>query len=389
MKKNLLYIANGAVAGLAGAALFFLCAFSFHWGGIGQSQLMTTIPAADSSASVSQVVSATAGGLNPTQIYQKYADASVQIVSTFSGSGSSLFNSGSSGGKGIGSGFVANAEGYILTNAHVVIDTETSNTPTKASKVEVNFRSGKKAEATIVGYDLTSSDVAVLKVDPSGLALVPAVLGDSGKVVVGEPVAAIGSPFGEYSSSITSGIVSAINRTVQSPSAGFAIQNAIQTDAAINRGNSGGPLFNSSGEVIGLNEQIATTSGGSEGVGFAVPINTAKQVMDQIITNGSVQYAWMGVVGQTLDAQTAKDMNLTVDKGALISDVQTGGPAQAAGLQKNDVIIKIDDQDITRMEDVTGILITRKPGDKVNVTYVRGGDTLKVEFALGTRPAHF
>ncbi|MHB0866929.1 MAG: S1C family serine protease [Thermoleophilia bacterium] len=389
MKKNLLYIANGAVAGLAGAALFFLCAFSFHWGGIGQDRLTTTIPAADSSASVSQVVSTPTGGLSPTQIYQKYADASVQIVSTFSGSAGSLLHAGSNGGQGIGSGFVTTTEGYILTNAHVVIDTETTSTPTKASKVEVNFRNGKKAEASIVGYDLTSSDVAVLKVDPTGLDLVVAALGDSSKVVVGEPVVAIGSPFGEYSSSITSGIVSAINRTVESPSAGFAIQNAIQTDAAINRGNSGGPLFNSAGEVIGLNEQIATTSGGSEGVGFAVPINTAKQVMDQIISNGSVQYAWMGVVGQTLDAQTAKDMNLTVDKGALINDVQADGPAQKAGLLKGDVIIKVDDQDITRMEDVTGILITRKPGDKVNVTYIRGGETQQVAFELGTRPEHF
>lgn len=386
MKKNLLYIANGTVAGLAGAALFFLGAFYLHWGGIGQERTTATVPAAESSAPVTQVVSSGGSAMGPTQIYQKYADASVQIVSTFSSGGSSPLHSSGSGAQGIGSGFVTSAEGYILTNAHVVIDTETSTTPTKASKVEVNFRNGKKVEASIVGYDLTSSDVAVIKVDPSGLDLVPAALGDSGAVVVGEPVVAIGSPFGEYSSSITSGIVSAINRTVESPEAGFAIQNAIQTDAAINRGNSGGPLFNSRGEVIGLNEQIATTSGGSEGVGFAVPINTAKQVMDQIISKGSVEYAWMGVVGQTLDAESSQGLNLTVDKGALISDVQSGGPAEKAGLKKSDVIIRVDDQDITKMEDVTGIMNTRKPGDKVKLTYVRGEETQQVEIELGKRP---
>lgn len=385
MKKNLIYIVNGIVAGLAGSAIFFVAAFYLHWGGIGQDRTTVTIPGAAPVESTQPV--AVSGGLTPAQIYDKYADSAVQIVSTFEGGRSSLFHPGQES-EAIGSGFVASSEGYILTNAHVVVDYQ-AQTPAKASKVEVNFRNGKKAEGTIVGYDLTSSDVAVIKIDPQGMDLVPANLGDSDAVVVGEPVVAIGSPFGLYSSSITAGIVSATDRSVESPETGFVIQNAIQTDTAINSGNSGGPLFNTRGEVIGLNEQIATVSGGSEGVGFAVPINTAKRVMEQIIAKGEVEYAWMGVVGQTVDAESASELKLTVEQGALISEVQSGGPAEAAGLEKGDVIVKIEDRDIKTMEDVTDVLVDRKPGDRIKVTYVRGSDTKEAEIELGKRPERF
>jgi S1-C subfamily serine protease len=384
MNKNLLYIANGIVAGLAGAALFFMAAFYLHWGGIGQDQTATVTTTVQApSAQVTQHVS-TDGLLTPEDIYNQYADSSVQIVSTFEGNGSSFFHTGGTT-EGIGSGFVTSADGYILTNGHVVVDEQSSN-QTEASQVKVNFRNGKTADATIVGYDLTSSDIAVIKVDPEGLDLVPAKLGDSEQVKVGEPVVAIGSPFGLYSSSITSGIVSATNRTVESPESGFVIQNAIQTDAAINQGNSGGPLFNMRGEVIGLNEQIATTSGGSEGVGFAVPINTAKRVLDEIVANGKVEYAWMGVIGQSVDAESAQGLNLSVQQGALVSDVQTGGPAEGAGLQKGDVITKVDGQEIKTMEDITDLLFDRKPGDTIKVTYVRGEETRETDLTLGTRP---
>ncbi|MBE0428595.1 MAG: trypsin-like peptidase domain-containing protein [Thermoleophilia bacterium] len=384
MKRNLLYIANAFVAGLAGAALFFMAAFYLHWGGIGQERVTVSEarPAAVTPP-VSQPVSAAGDSMTPAQIYEKYADSSVQIVTTFEG-GRSFFRS-DSGGRAIGSGFVVSADGYILTNAHVIVDWQ-RRTPQQASKVEVNFRNGKSAEASIVGYDLTSSDVAVLKVDAAGIDLVPVVMGDSESVIVGEPVVAIGSPFGLYSSSITSGIVSATDRTVESPEAGFAIQNAIQTDASINSGNSGGPLFNMRGEVIGLNEQIATVSGGSEGVGFAVPINTAKLVMDQIVATGKVEYAWMGIVGQSVTAEAADDLDLSVDRGALVVEAQSDGPAAQAGLQKNDVIVKIDDQDIETMEEVTGVLIARKPDDTVKVTFIRGGETRETELKLGKRP---
>jgi len=384
--KKFVNIAISVVAGLAGAALFFLLAYSMNFGGLGETQTTVTIPGPGSTEMISSS-STSSGDSSPERIYKTYADSVVQIVSTFEGSQSDIFHSGSAQ-QGIGSGFVVSKEGYILTNAHVVTNESTSRSSqsTRASDIEINFTNGKKTKATIVGYDLTSSDVAVLKIDPQGLDLVPVALGDSGTVVVGEPVAAIGSPFGEYSGSITSGIVSAVNRTVASPESGFSIQNAIQTDTAINQGNSGGPLFNSRGEVIGLNEQIATNSGGSEGVGFAVPINTAKKVMEQIIAKGEVEYAWLGVIGQTVDTEMAQEKKLAVDAGALISEIVTGAPAEAAGLQAGDIVTNIDDQKMDSMEAVSGYLAQHRPGDKIKLTYTRGTESHEVEIELAKRP---
>jgi len=367
-----------------GAALLLWLAFIVHVGGLGETQSTVTIPSSTSETQFTASPVPAGGSISPEQIYQKYADSVVQIVSTFPGQ-SNLFRSPEPE-QGVGSGFVASTDGYILTNAHVVTgESSQSAAAQQASDIEVNFKNGKKAKATIVGYDLTSSDVAVIKVDPQGLDLVPIPLGDSDKVTVGEPVVAIGSPF-EYASTITSGIVSATKRTVESPSTGFTIQNALQTDAAINPGNSGGPLINARGEVIGLNEQIASSSGGSEGVGFAVPINTAKQAMEQIISKGSVEYAWLGVVGQTVDQGIAKEENLSVDQGALITEVVSGAPADKAGLQKGDVITAIDGQTMTSMENVSGYMAQHHPGDKVKLTYRRGSDTRDVEVELAKRP---
>lgn len=378
--KKLVNIITSVIAGLTGAALFFLLAYSLNLGGLGETQTTVTIPGPTEMISSS---STSSGDTSPERIYKTYADSVVQIVSTFEGQ-TDFFHSGGAQ-QGIGSGFVASTEGYILTNAHVVVNEETGSA-SRANDIEVNFANGKKTKATIVGYDLTSSDVAVLKIDPGGLSLAPVALGDSDKVVVGEPVVAIGSPFGEYSGSLTSGIVSAINRTVQSPEAGFSIQNAIQTDAAINQGNSGGPLFNSRGEVIGLNEQIATTTGGSVGVGFAVPINTAKKVMEQIIAKGEVEYAWLGVIGQTVDSDTAKEKQLSVEEGALITEVLADAPAAQAGLLAGDIVTNIDGQKMDSMEGVSGYLAQRRPGDKIKLTYLRGTESHEVEIELAKRP---
>lgn len=379
--------ALGAVAGIAGAALFFLIAFLLHWGGLGEESVTVTVPDMPPQLSSSQVSD---GGesMGPTQIYAKYADSAVQILSTFEGP-MDFFHTGQDQ-EGIGSGFVVSKDGYILTNAHVVTLEGTGGTGGSASEaksLEVNFKNGKKAEASIVGYDLSGSDVAVIKVDPEGLDLVPVILGDSSSVQVGEPVVAIGSPFGIYSSSLTAGIVSAVDRNVESPEEGFLIQDAIQTDAAINRGNSGGPLFNTVGEVIGINEQIISQSGGFEGVGFAVPINTAKRVMDEIIQTGQVEYAWMGVVGTSVTEQVAQEMSLNVNKGALISEVLNDGPSARAGIQGGDVIVRFAGEEITEMENITDKLIDLNPGDKVSVTLIRGSETIEVEVELGTRPA--
>ncbi len=378
--KKITNIISSAAAGVMGAALFFLLAYSIHLGGLGQTQVAVTTPSSTDTQFIS--TPASTGGTGPEQIYQKYADSVVQIVSTFEGQASYFHASQQQ--QGLGSGFVASTDGYILTNAHVVTD-ESSQTPQKASDIEVNFKNGKKVKASIVGYDLTSSDVAVIKVDPEGLDLTPIPLGDSDAVKVGEPVVAIGSPF-EYASTLTSGIISATKRTVESPSSGFAIQNVLQTDAAINPGNSGGPLINSRGEVIGLNEQIATSSGGSEGVGFAVPINTAKQAMEQILSKGSVEYAWLGVIGQTVDAETARKQGLSVEKGALISEIVAGAPAEQAGIKVGDIIVKIGDQDMASMENVSGYLAEQRPGDRIKVTYIRDKESHDVEIELTKRP---
>jgi S1-C subfamily serine protease len=385
--RKLINIITGAGAGLAGAALFFLIAFLLNWGGLGEGGNTNTVTVpADMPPQLSSTPVSTGTAMSTTQIYDKYADSVVQIVSTFQAP-SDFFHTGQDE-QGIGSGFVVSSDGYILTNAHVVTTAGSTSggSNTTAKKVEVHFKDGKKVDASIVGFDVTGSDVAVIKVDPADLNLVPVALGDSSKVQVGEPVVAIGSPFGIYDSSLTAGVVSAINRNVESPESGFVIQDAIQTDAAINRGNSGGPLFNISGEVIGINEQIVSESGGFEGVGFAVPIDTAKRVKDEIIANGSVEYAWMGVVGQTIDEQVAADNNLPVKQGALVEQVMTDGPADKAGIKANDIITNFDGNEITKMEDVTDLLLNYHPGDKVKVTVMRDGENTDVEVELGTRP---
>jgi putative serine protease PepD len=385
--KKIIDIASSAAAGLLGAALFLWLAFILHVGGLGEAQTTVTIPGSAETQFISSPVS-TSGAMGPEQIYQKYADSVVQIVSTFQGQ-ASLFHS-SQEQQGVGSGFVASTDGYILTNAHVVTydsaqSAQSTQSPQKATDIEVKFKNGKKVTASIVGYDLTSSDVAVIKVDPQGLDLVPVALGDSDAVKVGESVVAIGSPF-EYASTLTAGIISATERTLESPQTGFSIQNALQTDAAINPGNSGGPLINSHGEVIGLNEQIASSSGGSEGVGFAVPINTAKRAMEQILAKGSVEYAWLGVVGQTVDSGTAQSQGLPVDKGALITEVVSGAPAEKAGLKKGDIVTGIDGQEMSTMEAVSGYLAQHRPGDKVKLTYFRDKESHEVEVELEKRP---
>jgi S1-C subfamily serine protease len=242
----------------------------------------------------------------------------------------------------------------------------------------------------------------VLKVDPDdvkgGFTALP--LGDSEQVVVGEPVVAIGNPLG-YDFSVTSGIVSAVDRNLQSPVQGLIIPNGIQTDAAINQGNSGGPLLNGQGEVIGINEQIASQSGGNQGLGFAVPINTAVRSFEQIKKFGEVQYAWMGIVGQTISPDIAQAFDLPVDSGVLIAEVIDGGPAQDAGLRGGseqatvqdqtyivggDIITKIDGESVTSMEDLIAIVDQHEPGDKIDVTYVRDGKTKTVALTLEERP---
>ena len=355
-----------------------------------------------SSSNVSTTtVAATATSLTPAQIYDQSSPGVVEVLSTFTQtSADPLSATGSSTAQALGSGFVVSTDGYILTNAHVV-----SDNGTKASSVSVAFKVQKNGEtettkvaATIVGSDETS-DVALLKVDPAKApSLQPLELGDSSAVEVGEQVVAIGNPLG-YDFSVTSGIVSATNRNLQSPN-GSVIADGIQTDAAINEGNSGGPLIDAAGKVIGINEQIASQSGGNQGLGFAVPIDTAKDVLQQLETTGSVTYAYLGIQGQTLTSDVAQAIGLDATEGVLVAKVESGSPAAKAGLRGGssqislqsqtyvtggDVIEKIDGNTLTGMEELAAAINARDPSDSVRLTVLRDGKTMDVQATLAER----
>jgi S1-C subfamily serine protease len=296
------------------------------------------------------------------------------------------------GGTATGSGILMDNDGHILTNAHVVDG---------ASSVTVKFGDGDALDAKVLGVD-DSTDVAVLSVDPSKVSAQPLHLGDSDAVKVGDPAVAIGNPYG-LDRTVTSGIISALQRSISAPN-GFTISNVIQTDAAINPGNSGGPLIDASGRVIGINSQIATGSDGtgSVGIGFAVPINTAKNVASQIIDGGSVQHAYLGIEGADLDSQLADVLNLGVDHGALVQKVTKDGPAEAAGLQAGnatvsidgtqvkaggDVITAVDGQQIEGMDDLISAVNAKQPGDEITLDVLRDGAQKQVTVKLGDRPA--
>jgi len=294
---------------------------------------------------------------------------------------------------------VVDNNGYILTNAHVVQDNGQ-----KASSVTIVFNKGggktQQVKGEIVGID-TGSDVAVIKVDPNGVDLKPLPLGNSGQVQVGEQVVAIGNPLG-YDFSITSGIVSAVGRSLQAPN-GQTIPNGIQTDAAINPGNSGGPLIDSSGHVIGINEQIASDTGGNQGLGFAVPINQAIRSLNQLKKGGTVRYAWLGVGLQTVTPDVAKAANLTTPSGALVESVYPKSPAAKTGIKGGsqtvtvggqqltvggDVITAVDGQPIASADEFIALLAQKNPGDKVALTIERGRKTQDVTVTLAARPAN-
>jgi S1-C subfamily serine protease len=285
-------------------------------------------------------------------------------------------------GEATGSGFVVDKDGTILTNAHVVDG---------ADSVTVSFEEGgEEIDAEVKGVD-TSSDLAVLKIDPSDvedLAVLP--LGDSSKVQVGDAVVAIGNPFG-YSRTVTTGIVSGLQREITAPD-GFQISNVIQTDASINPGNSGGPLLDAQGRVIGINSQIATGGGqGSVGIGFAVPVNTAKELLPKLKQGGEIERAYLGINMSDVTADVAKELDLPVEEGALIVEAVSGGPADEAGLRGGsdgggDLLVKVDGQEIKNADDVAAAIADNSPGDTVEVEYYRDGDLKTAEVELGERP---
>jgi 2-alkenal reductase len=335
-------------------------------------------------------------GLDAQALFENEGQGVVTVISLF-GSGS-LDAIAGGGGGGVGSGFVLNKDGEIATNAHVVTQGEGENAE-KANEVYVEFADGNRVEAEIKGQD-PNADVALLKIDPKGLNLRPLPLGSNADVQVGEPVAAIGSPFGERQS-LSVGVVSAIDRDIQSLNGSFAIPGGIQTDAAINPGNSGGPLVAADGKVIGINQQIKTNSGGGEGVGFAVPVDVVKRSLGALRETGNAHYAFLGVSSVPLFPQLVDRFDLPVDKGAWVQEVQPGTPADKAGIrggrgntrfqiqsyaQGGDIITKVEGREIEDANDLSAVVAQFQPGQDVTVEVHRGGETKEIKVKLGERP---
>ena len=301
-----------------------------------------------------------------------------------------FFGAPPGGGTASGSGVVVDKQGQVLTNNHVV---------SGADRITVKLGDSAEAyDATVVGTD-PATDLALLQVDAPEDQLHPLPLGDSSRVEVGDPVVAIGNPFG-LDRTVTSGIVSAIQRQIEAPN-GFSISNVIQTDAAINPGNSGGPLIDAAGEVIGINSQIETAGGGGNvGIGFAVPIDTARDVIDQLRQDGKVEHAFLGISGLTIEPTIAEALNLPVDSGVLVQEVPADGPSAEAGIRGGDtaatidgapirlggdIIIAIDGRRVSSMEEVVDIVNSADPGDHLSVTVLRGGERKTFAITLGDR----
>ena len=336
------------------------------------------------------------GGLDAQALYRTESPGVVTVISIFGSGGlDSLLGGGDGGGAGVGSGFVLNRDGEIATNAHVVAQETTLR---RAREVYVEFADGNRVEAEIVGDD-PNADVALLHVDPAELTLRPLPLGDSEQVRVGEPVVAIGSPFGERQS-LSVGVISATDRSIESLT-DFNISGALQTDAAINPGNSGGPLVNAHGEVVGINQQIKTNTGGGEGVGFAVPIDAVKRSLAMLRADGRAEYAYLGVASVELYPQLVDRFDLDVEEGAWVQEVSPGGPADRAGLDGGggevefqaatfrpggDVITAVGAQPVRGADDLSEAISRYKPGDRADLTIHRDGKLRHVSVRLGRRP---
>ena len=393
------FAAVALACALAGAFVALALAKAVGWAG---SDSTTTVfrssplpPAAGEATPVAVGPAAkplTGNGFDPKAIYARRSPGVVTIVAVYG-------TDPATAQKALGSGFVVSPKGYIVTNSHVITTAGDGSVAQPADRVYVEFQDHDRVEAKIVGWDVFD-DVGLIRVAAGAHPLAPVPLGDSAAVTVGEPVAAIGSPFGNENS-LAVGVVSATKRSVSSLTSEFNLVDAIQTDAPINHGNSGGPLFDARGRVIGITAQIRSTSGSAEGVGFAVAINSVKRSMQQLIANGSVSYAYVGVKTEDLTPALAKRFDYPVGRGAVISNVVDGGPAAAAGLRGGsgrdevlgiefirggDVIVAIDGQTVRSSEDVVRIVTTTlSPGQVARFTIRRGKTRREVPVRLGER----
>jgi S1-C subfamily serine protease len=366
-------------------------------GGDGEESASTTTTTTAETGRERVVVEASNGAFNPQAVYEEAAPGVVTVLSVF-GEESGLLGGGRAAGQG--SGFVVSDDGEVVTNAHVVTDAEaTGGGPiNEAREVYVQFPDRNQVPAEVVGFD-PFYDVALLKVDPDGLDLTPLELGSSSEVEVGQPVAAIGSPFGEQNS-LSIGVISATGRSVESLT-DFQIDEAIQTDAAINPGNSGGPLLDAEGRVLGINQQIRTASGADEGVGFAVPVDAVDRSLSQLREDGEAEYAYIGVTTQALYPQLADRLDLDSPTGALVAEVVPDSPADEAGLEGGDqevrfqgsqvtvggdVIVSVEGEELVAEADLARLISDRSPGETITLEVISDGSTDEVDVTLGERP---
>jgi len=375
-------IAGGVLlAALIGGGVGAATIAALDDGGSGATTTVVREAAQPTSSSSSQVADSTE---SVADIAKASLPSVVDITVTTSGGDP---QTGNQPARAEGSGWVYDDQNHVITNQHVVDN---------STNIKVTTQDGSTYDATLVGTD-PSTDLAVIKVNAPAGKLQPLQLGDSDALVVGDGVVAIGSPFG-LEGSVTSGIVSALHREMQAPN-GFTINDSIQTDAAINHGNSGGPLIDLSGNVIGVNAQIESDGGGSDGVGFAIPASTIRTVVPELISSGKVQHAYLGVKIQTIGSDVSAQLNAAA--GAAVADVTAGSPAATAGLKAGgaektidgvpyptggDVITAFDGKAIATSTELQLAVDSKKPGDKVELTVVNGGKTRTVTVTLGTRP---
>ena len=360
---------------------------------LGGLESTTTVVTETAATPANTLAPASGRALTVNEIYERAAPGVVRINATNNSTSSGSIDP-FGGQNALGSGFVIDKTGHIVTNYHVVRD---------AGQVTVSFSNRDTVRAMVVGTD-PSTDLAVLRVETAASALTPLRLGNSDAVRVGDPVVAIGNPFG-LDRTVTAGIVSALQRLIQAPNS-FTIDHVIQTDAPINPGNSGGPLLNARGQVIGVNTQIETGSGtsatGNVGIGFAVPSNTVKDVVAQILRTGRVNHAYLGIRGQALTEDVADTYNLPVESGVLIEDVTDDSGADKAGLEGGetevvvagesyvlggDIIVSFDGKKISSLEQLRDAISGKKPGDKIKLVIFRDATKTSVTVTLGRQPA--
>jgi S1-C subfamily serine protease len=396
MRRPVAIASVALVAAVLGGTATLLVAKAAGWVDAESRTVVREVPAPVDGgvpASVPRRVRPLTGeGFDPAAIYASRAPGVVTLYAFFDDSAVQH--------AAQGSGFVVSRTGLILTNSHVITDAggAEGDSVVSARRVYVEFQDRDRVPAKIVGFDVFD-DVGVLRIDPRVHSLTPLPLGDSSTVRVGEPVAAIGSPFGNENS-LAVGVVSA-TRSIASLTSRYNLPDAIQVDAPINHGNSGGPLFDARGRVIGINAQIRSDSGTAEGVGFAVPINAARRSMTELVATGRVAYAYVGISTEDLTPSLARRFGYPVRYGAVITSVRPGTPGARAGLRGGskerefagtaftvggDVVLAVDGTPIRSAEDVVRAVVARRPGQTAVFTILRGRERSRVPLVLGERP---